>query len=56
MKDFIVEDVRDIRKKLEQEFDNDWKQLSQFFLEKQKIHTEKIYSGNPQKLPKRYAA
>ena len=52
MKDQIVDEVRDIRKIIEAENGNDWDQLENYFLNTQKQHKDKLYSGFPKSIPK----
>ena len=52
VKDTIVEEVRTIRKQIENENNNDWDTLERFLIKKQKKHASKLYKGNPKKLVK----
>ena len=53
MKDRIVDEVRNIRKAIEDENGNDWDQLEKYLLETQVRHKTKLYRGVPKSLPKR---
>jgi len=52
MKDPIVDEVRDIRKKIEAENGNNWDQLEKYLLKIQQNHKDKLYSGSPKSFPK----
>jgi hypothetical protein len=53
MKDPIVDEVRDIRKKIEVENGNNWDQLEKYLLKIQQNHKDKLYTGFPNSIPKK---
>ena len=53
MNDYIVDNVRKIRKEIENENNGNWDQLERYFKEKQEHHKGKIYKGTAKKLPER---
>ncbi len=56
MEDKIVTEVREIRRKLEAEFDNDLQTYANDLYERQKQHGEKLVRGSPKPSKKRNAA
>jgi len=56
MKDPIVQEVRRIRKQIEDEHGNDWDALVRHFVQKQRSSSAKSVSYQPRKLPDRGVA
>ena len=56
MKDYIVEEVREIRKLIELENKNNWELLELYFLKRQALRKDELYRGKPQSLPTRNVA
>ena len=56
MKDPIVEEIREIRRNIEAENNNDFKQLFQKISESQKEHSNKIVSRKPRILSQKKIA
>ena len=56
MKDPIVEQVRQVRKKIEADHGNDWDRLTRYLIERQKASSAKVVSYPPKKLADRATA
>jgi hypothetical protein len=48
--DPIVDEVRKVRKEIENESGNNWDELGSFLINKQKQNKKKLYFNHPQKL------
>lgn len=55
MKDPIVEEIREIRRQIEREFDDDVNKLLEHIYKQQKAHPRKLASRQPRRLEKRPA-
>jgi hypothetical protein len=51
--DPIVEEVRQVRKKIEADHGNDWEALTRHLIERQNASSAKVVSYPPRKLPDR---
>ena len=56
MKDPIIEEVRQVRKKIEADHGNDWDRLTRYLIERQNASSAMVVSYPPKKLPDRGAA
>ena len=56
MKDKIVEEVRQVRKEIESEFNNDWIEIGKYLIDTQQRRQQKLYNGKPKSLPVRDVA
>ncbi len=56
MKDPIIEEVRQVRKKIEADYGNDREALTRHFIERQNNSSTKVVSYAPKKLPDRGVA
>lgn len=52
VKDDIVDEVRKVRKEIENENNNNWTTIGSFLIKKQRKHKANLYKGHPKKLVK----
>jgi hypothetical protein len=56
IKDSIVEEVRIVRKEIENEHNNDWSLLGSYLMKEQKTHKTQIFKGHPKKMMRKKVA
>lgn len=50
MKDYIVNKVRETRKKIENAHGKNWEQIKNYFIKAQNKHDKNLFIGHPRKL------